>query len=447
MKIKRGLNIPIEGKPAQVVNRAPLVRRVALVGGDYMGMRPTMAVKEGDSVKLGQLLFSDKKTPGVCYTSPGCGKVVAINRAAKRKFESTIIELDGDDQVVFQSYADEDLSELARDQVRDNLLSSGLWTAFRTRPYSKVPPHNSVPSSIFVTAIDTNPLAAQADLIIAEQQTAFVDGVHAISCLTDGKIYVCAGQGTEVPGDGLSFVHLEKFAGPHPAGLPGTHIHLLEPVNNKKMVWHVGYQDVIAIGKLFRTGRLFVDRIVSLAGPSVKEPCLIRSRVGASIDDMVRGKLADGDQRVISGSILSGRHSVGSLAFLGRYHLQVCALPEGHKRELLGWQRPGFDKFSVKRAFASAFLGANRIIPFSTSTGGSDRSMVPIGMYEQVMPLDMIPTFLLRALIVGDVEQAQLLGCLELDEDDLALCTFVCPGKYDFGPLLRTCLTKIEKEG
>ncbi len=450
--IKQGLDLPITGEPTQTVDVGPSVTTVALVGDDYIGMKPAMAVAEGDAVKLGQLLYTDRKTSGVRYTSPGCGKVLAVNRGAKRAFQSIVIELDGDDEKTFRNYADVDLTTLTRDQVCENLVESGLWTALRTRPYAKVPAPKSVPDALFVTVMDTNPHAVDPPGVIAESAADFVFGLQCLRHLTDGAIFLCKAAGAEIPGDDLDFVSLAEFAGPHPAGLPGTHIHFLFPVCEKKTVWHVNYQDVIAVGRLFTTGRLSVERIISLAGPAVKNPRLLRTRIGASTQELTSGELKQGESRVVSGSVLSGRRAVAQYAYLGRYHLQVSALFEGREREFLGWHRPGLNKFSMKRVFASAFFGnggrGNRgRFPLSTSTEGSRRAMVPIGMYEQVMPLDIIPTFLLRALIVGDSEQAQALGCLELDEEDLALCTFVCPGKYEYGPLLREILTRIEKEG
>ena len=254
----------------------------------------------------------------------------------------------------------------------------------------------------------------------------------------------------KVPGASLNFVRAEEFSGPHPAGLPGTHIHHLDPVSLNKTVWYVNYQDVIAIGKLFDTGRLSVERIIALAGPVVNKPRLLRTRVGASVDDIVKEQICEVDRRVISGSVISGRTASGPFAYLGRFHDQVCAIAEGRHREFMGWQMPGFNKFSVKRTYASsifALLGQQKKFNMTTDTGGSKRAMVPVGSFEQVMPLDILPTFLLRALLTTDTDQAQALGCLELSEDDLALCTYVCPGKSEYGPMLRRCLDIIEKEG
>ena len=445
--IQNGLNLPIEGEPTQIIEDGPQVRSVALIGDDYVGMKPTLAVNEGESVKLGQLLFTDKKSPGVRYTSPGCGRVAAINRGAKRVFQSLVIEIDGDEEETFQSYQEGDLGSLTREQVRENLVASGLWTALRTRPFSKAPPPESAPHSIFVTAMDTRPLAAAPEKIIAEDESFFLNGLRVLRHLTDGRLFLCIAPRAVIPGSDLDFVTTEEFDGPHPAGLSGTHIHFLDPVSEHKTVWHLNYQDVIAIGKLFVTGRLPVERTISLAGPVVKNPRLLRTRLGANIADWIDDELEDGENRVISGCVLSGRQAVGPFAYLGRYHLQVSALAEGRHREFLGWCAPGADKFSIKPVYTSALNRAARKFRFTTSTGGSKRAMVPIGMFEQVMPLDVLPTFLLRSLIVGDTEKAQALGCLEFDEEDLGLCTFVCPGKTEYGPLLRESLTEIEREG
>ena len=297
-----------------------------------------------------------------------------------------------------------------------------------------------------MTAIDTNPLAADPAVIIAENAQAFEAGLAVVSRLTDGKVFVCKQAGSQVPSSSIPQVEVHEFGGVHPAGLVGTHIHHLDAVSASKQVWHIGYQDVIAYGHLFLTGEISTDRVISLAGPRVKNPRLVKTQLGASLDDLVAGELEDGDNRVISGSVLSGSTSAGPQAFLGRYHVQVSVLLEGREKELFGWIRPGSDKFSVTRTFLS-HLTPSRLFKMTTSTGGSKRAMVPMGNYERVMPLDILPTPLLRDLISRDLDGAITLGALELDEEDLALCTFVCPGKYEYGSILRDCLTTIEKEG
>lgn len=444
IKIKHGLDLPIAGAPTQRIEAGRQVRSVAVIGPDYPGMKPSMDVQVGDRVKLGQVLFADKKTPGVLFTAPGAGVVSAIHRGEKRVLQSVVIDLDGDDEITFAQYPTTELDTLSDQQVRENLQQSGLWTALRTRPYSKVPAIDAAPSSIFVTAMDTHPLAADPQVVIAEQAGDFEAGLKVLARLA--KVFLCKAEGVQLPGEGLANVQGESFAGPHPAGLAGTHIHFLDPVNASKSVWSIGYQDVIAVGKLFTTGRLWVERIVALGGPVVEQPRLLRTRLGANLDELTAGELRPGNTRVISGSVFGGRTSHGALSFLGRYHVQVSCLHEGKERELLHYLRAGVNKHSVLNVFISKLMSAKQFA-FSTSTNGSTRAMVPVGNYEQVMPLDILPTQLLRSLIVGDTEMAQKLGCLELDEEDLALCSYVCAGKYEYGPILRDNLTRIEKEG
>lgn len=442
--IKRGLDLPITGTPTQRIEAARPVRSVAIVGFDYHGMKPTMNVQVGDRVKLGQVLFSDKKNPGVVFTAPGAGVVSAIHRGQQRVLQSVVIDLDGDEQETFASYSAAQLDTLDAQAVRDNLQQSGLWTALRTRPYSKVPAVDAVPSSIFVTAIDTHPLAADPALVIAEQAEAFEQGLKVLSRLA--RVFLCKAPGAALPGENLSQVKTESFAGPHPAGLAGTHIHFLDPVSANKTVWSIGYQDVIAVGKLFTTGQLSVERVVALGGPVVEQPRLLRTRLGACLNELTAGELKPGNNRVISGSVFGGRNARGAFAYLGRYHQQVSCLAEGNDREMLHYLRAGVNKHSVLNVFVSKLMGGKRF-DFTTTTNGSPRAMVPVGNYEKVMPLDILPTQLLRLLIVGDTEMAQKLGCLELDEEDLALCSYVCAGKYEYGPILRDNLTRIEKEG
>lgn len=444
-QLKKGLDLPISGKPVQSIQSGPEISSVAIIADDYIGMRPTMLVAVGDQVKLGQPLFTDKKTEGVTFTSPGAGTVKAITRGAKRKFESIEIELSGDEEVTFDSF--NDLDALDRNTVESRLVEAGVWQAFRTRPFSRTPQLGTEPNSIFVTATDTNPLAAEPELVISEHNEQFVAGLRAIGKLTQGKTYVCTRDDSRVPGDNVPDVEMVQFSGPHPAGLAGTHIHFVDPVGPGKTVWQIGYQDVIAIGHLFLTGQIMVERTVSVAGPRVGKPGLYKTRLGACLDDLATGADADLDNaRVVSGSVLAGRTSEPAKNYLGRFHTQVSILEEGNHREFMGWQKPGADKYSTSRIYLGSWL-KGKLFPLTTSTGGSKRAMVPVESYERVVPMDILPTQLLRALISGDTEEAQLLGALELDEEDLGLCTYVCPGKYEYGSILRENLTVIEKEG
>lgn len=442
--IKKGLDLPIAGKPVMRIDAGAPLQRVALLARDYIGMKPTMLVAEGERVKLGQPLFSDKKNPSVLYTSPGCGIVAAINRGERRALLSVVITLDGDDEISFPAFTGADIPTLSGTAIEERLLTSGLWTALRTRPFSKVPVPGTRPAAILVTAIDSNPLAADPALIINEERDFFVAGLQALRPLTDGKIHLCHGEGASLPvPEGISPT---VFSGCHPAGLVGTHLHFLEAIDLKRQVWHLGYQDVIAIGALLLTGRVRVERIVALAGPQVQNPRLLRTRLGADLSELSAGELRAGENRLISGSVFSGHGAAGEIAFLGRYHQQVAAIREEREKKFLDWLLPGFDKFSVKPLFAATLL-PTRVLPFGSSSHGSSRAMVPIGAFEKVMPLDLQITWLLRSLLAGDTEMAQQLGCLELDEEDLALCSYVCSGKNDYGDHLRRILNRIEEEG
>ena len=447
IEVKKGLDLPITGAPEQRIEDAQLVRHVAILGTDYVGMKPTMEVQEGDKVKLGQLLFTDKKVDGVRFTAPAAGEVVAINRGEKRRLLSVVIKVDENEEAMtFASHDRGTLGQLDRQAVVDQLVESGLWTALRTRPFSRTPAIDSVPADIFVTAVDTHPLSADPALIINENSQAFEDGLKVLTRLTEGNVFLCTGANASLPGSDVSGVKTETFAGPHPAGLVGTHIHYLSPVALHKKVWHIGYQDVIAFGKLFVEGKLDVTRIVAVGGPRAEKPRLLRTRVGASTQELLAGEVIQPeDTRVISGSVFSGFAAEGNITYLGRFHNQISLLEEGNKRTFMGWLSLGANRHSIMGIYLSRFKGLSNYAP-TTSTNGSERAMVPVGNYERVMPLDIMPTQLLRSLIVGDIEVAMQLGCLELDEEDLALCTYVCPGKYEYGPILRDNLTMIEKE-
>lgn len=444
IKIRKGLNLPISGVPEQVIYDGPVIQEVAVLGPDFVGMKPTMLVKEGDRVKLGQTLFTDKQNEGVNFTAPGAGIVKEINRGERRKLLSVVIMLDGDDALTFDNYSDSQLASLDRAKVVENLVGSGLWTALRTRPYSKVPAPGGKPHSIFVTAIDTNPLAADPAVVIAERAGDFHNGLKVLTTLTEGTVHLCVAPGANLPV--LEGVVSHEFAGLHPAGLVGTHIHFVDPIVDHKEIWHIGYQDVLAYGQFFTSGRIPTERVIAFAGPQVESPRLVRTRLGANLGPILAGQLKAGEARVISGSVLSGRTAAGAMAYLGRYHNQLTVIREDTSRAFMGYMSPGANRHSSLPIYLSN-LSKSKSFEMTSNTNGSERAMVPLGNYERVMPLDILPTQLLRALVVGDTQMAQRLGCLELDEEDLALCTYVCVGKYEYGPILRDNLTRIEKEG
>ncbi len=447
VRVRKGLTIPLAGEPEQRIYDAEPVGWVALVARDYLGLRPRVQVEVGGRVCLGQPILTDKNNPRVMFTAPGSGEVVAIHRGDRRALQAIVIELQGDAEETFAAHARDELSRLDREIVRDLMLRSGAWTSLRERPFGKIPVAEAVPHSIFVTAIDTNPLAADPRIVIEERADEFRDGLSVLSRLTEGRVHVC-----QAPGPSFELPKLERvvhsvFEGPHPAGLVGTHIHFLDPVGENKSVWYIGYQDVIALGALFTTGRIHTERVIALGGPLVRRPRLLRTRIGASTQDLLEGEVEPAPSRVISGSVLSGRRAAGRARYLGPYDSQITVVEEDRTRRFLDWLAPGFGKYSAIPAFAASITPGRRRFALSTSQQGSPRAMVPIGNFEKVMPLDILPTPLLKALIVHDTETAKSLGCLELEEEDLALCSFVCCSKYEYGSFLREALDLIEKNG
>ena len=442
--LKKGLNIPVLGIPEQIIQGEKKPKSVAVLGPDYIGLKPKMLVSVGDKVKRGSPLFCHKDYPEISYVSPCKGKVKVINRGDKRVLLSVVIDVESlsDKGInIIKTHSNEKSQEQF---VKKCLFDSGLWTSFLTRPYSKVPSSDSLPSSIFITAMDTEPLCPDAELIINHDLKAFNEGVKKISLLTKGKVFICTKNNSQ-----LKFNDFDtyEFAGPHPAGLAGTHMHFLDAPSAIKTVWSIGYQDVIAIGKLFLTGFIDVSRIVSIAGPHALKPRLVKTVLGASLDDILEGEYNKAEGcRVISGSILSGFHATNELAYLGKYSRQITIIKEDLEKHFFGWIKPQPNKFSVMPVLLSAF-GFFKLFNLTSNLNGGRRAMVPTGVFETLMPQDFLPTQMLRALLVMDTDVAQSLGALELDEEDLALCTFACPAKYEYGSALRDSLQKIEKEG
>lgn len=449
--IKKGLDIPIAGAPAAVIEPGSPVRSVAILGNDYNGLKPKLLVEPGAAVKLGQPLFVDKRDPQVQFTAPGSGTISAINRGARRALLSIVIDLDdaaNDGQQCADPAAVVAGSRTVED-IRTALYASGLWTAFRTRPFNKVPQSASTPQAIFVTAIDTQPLSADPELVVARQPEAFGAGLQVIARLTSGNVHVCTGPDWSLPVDENEQIKHSRFSGPHPAGLPGTHIHCLNPVGINNAVWHIGCQDVIAIGKLFSEGVIWTERTVALGGAGFTKPRLVTTRLGANIEDLVAGELQPGTswkQRLISGSVLAGRTVTGAEGYLGRYHLQVSAIADSSKRKLFGWLGLLDRNYSFSSPLARR-QGYSSAHEFSTAAFGRPTALVAIDAFERVIPMDILAVPLLRSLLIRDTDQAQALGCLELDAEDLALCSFVCPGKNDYGRALAINLEQIEKDG
>ncbi len=448
-KIKKGLEIPIQGKPDPSKVYSVNTRTVGILGNDFHGMKPTMLVKEEDTVVKGQPLFEDKKNPGVLFTAPVSGKVSSINRGDRRAFLSLVIEKNFNDNNQIEFSSSQHLSDLTDDNIVNLLVKSGAWTAFKTRPFSKVPKIEDRPDEIFISLIDSNPLSIDPEQIIESEIDMFNEGLEVLSRLPRNSLNISTKPDCSIKKLNKEKVTYYEFSGPHPVGLVGTQIHNISPASLSNQIWTIGYQDVVMIGKLFNTGILDNSKKIALTGPMVKDPSIIDSENGANLDDVLMDKVIGENNRIISGSVLTGSESVNPVNFLGRYHNQITVLREVTKndREFLNFLRPGLLKHSFLRIFFTKLNEKKLNLNYSTAMNGSDRAIVPLGIYEDIFPYKIMITQLLRSIVIGDTEAAQKLGVLELEEEDLALCTYSCPSKYDYGSLLREMLTKIEEEG
>ena len=448
--IKKGLDLPISGKPEKKFLSKKTIKTVAVLGSDFPGVKPKMLVKENDTVKKGQTLFIDKRNEKIKFASPGGGVVKSVNRGAKRVLESVVVELGNERIENFKKIDFARLDNVSKEELIDLMCESGIWTSFKARPYGQVAVPEKEIDNIFINAMDSSPLGPDMNLIIQGNIEDFRKGLRILEKLTQGKIYICQHVDSILPNLSSTRSRIEQvfFTGPHPSGLPGTHMHYLSPVSPTANQIQIGFQDVVAIARTLQNGEYDVERIIAIGGYQADETGLIKTCLGASISELIAqiNKNMD-DNRLISGCVLSGHNaSVPSFAYLGRYHQSVSIIKEGNKRTFLGMLDPGFNKFSIKKIFFSSFAFGKKF-NFTTNTNGSKRAIVPIGSYESVLPLKMLATFLLRAIITKDSDQAIALGAHELLEEDLGLCTFACPAKYEYGSLLRELFIQIEKEG
>jgi Na+-transporting NADH:ubiquinone oxidoreductase subunit A len=446
--LRKGHDIRVAGRAERVLVDAAPPKRVALLPTEFRGIRPRLSVEVGQQVRLGTPLFTDKVHPEIRFVSPAAGSVVATNRGARRVLTEVVIEL-GDDEPAEElpKYDPGSVSQCSREQLLQALLQGGLWGLLKQRPFGKIPNPEETPKSVFVQGIDTEPLALDPAFVLEGQEEAFQAGLDALTRLTDGPVRLCVQDGADLPRalSGAQRVEIHRFRGPHPAGNPGTHIHFLDPVRQGEVVWYLKAVEVSDIGHLLLSGRFPTERIVALAGPAVSRPCYVRTRVGAPMQALTQGRIVGERVRYVSGTVLNGA-SVGAEGFLRFGDRTVTVLPEGGGQQFLAWARPGLGKYSVSRTYPSGFCkGAP--VALDTSLHGGHRAIVDLGQYDAVMPLNLMPVPLVKSILAGDLDEAEKLGLLELAEEDLALCSFVCPSKIDFGDLLRQGLELYEKEG
>jgi Na+-transporting NADH:ubiquinone oxidoreductase subunit A len=433
---KKGLDLPISGAPSLEIDSSTTINSIALLGPDFVGLKPTMLVKEGETVTSGQKLFEDKKNPGVYITAPSSGVVQSINRGEKRRFLSLVIETD--DSIEPQKF-DVD----TYDSSIKFLIDSGAFSYFKTRPYNRIPSVDAMPDAIFVNSCDTNPLAVDPQHLIKEDQELFNAGLSFIDSIsTKAKTFCCYQNNTfDQSVEGINY---NQFNGPHPSGLTGTHIHFLYPVGQNRTVWTISWQEVISLGYLLMNKTLRAHKLVALGGPNVREPKILKVRYGANLSEMTAGAITE-DSRVISGSILNGRTAESVMNYLGAYDNQVSVISDQINDILFNWAMPGTKLHSQIPAFLSSWFKPREFI-FNASMNGGDRAIVPVPSYQDVMPLNILTTQLLKSLITFDIELGEKLGVLELAPEDLGLVSYICPSKYDYQSILDSNLEKMFEE-
>lgn len=447
IKIKKGLNIPLQGEAEKILNTASRSAKYGVCPPDFHGLTPKMLVKEGDKVEAGTPLFFDKYNEEILYTSPVSGVFSDLVRGDKRRILRVTIDADGADNYV--DFGAADPLQLSREEIVKKLLKSGLWPAIRQRPYSVVANPHENPKAIFVSAFDSAPLGADLDFILNGQEQDFQTGLNALSKLTDGKVHLGVhAENTLNRGfTEAKNVVVNRFLGPHPAGNVGIQIHHVDPINKGDIVWYACVQHVIMIGRLFEKGIYDAAKIIALTGSEVLNPLYYKAIQGARIEDIVKNNVrveADIRPRYISGDVLTGT-KVALNDYLRFYHDQITIIPEGDKPEIFGWIAPNLDKFSISRSFP-AFLMPWRKFRLNTNVRSGERPFVVTGIYEKVLPMDIMPMQLLKSIMINDIDMMEKLGIYEVSPEDFALCEYVCPSKIDIQDTIRDGLDVIRKE-
>jgi len=435
-KIKQGYDIKLAGKAAPEVTEAKPAKQVAMQPPDFRWLRPRLTVEPGDSVKIGTTLFVDKENPEIKFVSPASGKVAAVNRGLRRAILEVIIDSDGKgESESFDVFSDAEITSLSREKIIEQLLNSGLWPYLRQRPFSKPANPAETPRDIFINGMDTAPLAPDMNLLMEGQEDAFQAGINVLQRLTEGKIYLSVNGKLPLCNafEKAQGVEKHSFIGPHPSGNVSTHIYNIAPFRRGDILWFLSAPAVACIGRLFKEGKIPVERIVAVTGSSVaaEKRRYYKTTLGASIRSLVDEEtIRDEDVRFISGNVLTGR-KLEADGFVGFYDYQLTVIPEGHDREFLGWISPGFKKDSFSRTFFSALFPKPEY-ERSTLKHGGLRAFVQTGEYEKVVPLDILPMHLVKSIIAEDVEEMEGLGLLDVDPEDFALCSYICPSKIDF---------------
>lgn len=445
IKLKKGLDILLQGEAKRELTRLPLVHAYALKPEDFPGVTPKLLVRVDDAVKVGTPLFFDKYRPQVLFTSPVSGKVSAIVRGEKRKILEVVITPEAEQ--VYETFEMPAVGAADREQIKSLLLNAGLWPMIIQRPYGIIANPQDTPKSIFVSGFDSAPLAPDMNFVLENEAENLETGFALLGKLTDGKVYLGLKNGTSGVLNQVKNAEIRLFEGPHPAGNVGVQIHHIDPINKGDVVWTVDVQHVAMIGRFFRTGKVDMSKIIALTGSETAQPRYFSVITGLPINSIVRQKelrSQTGKVRIISGNVLTGRR-VEPEGYLGFYSNQVTVIPEGDTYEFLGWGMPRLNKFSVSRSYFS-WLSPKKHYRLDTNMNGGVRAYVVTGLYDKYLPMDIYPLYLLKAILAGDIDKMENLGIYEVIEEDFALCEFVDPSKTEMQAIIRQGIDLMIKE-
>ena len=445
IRIKRGLDIKLKGKAGQIFGKLEPATLFSVRPDDFQGVKPKVVVKEGDAVKAGTVLFYDKENPEMKFVSPVSGTVLAVNRGDRRKVLDLRIQSDGAN--ASEPFEKCDPSKLSAEKVKEIMLSSGFWPFIKQRPYDIVADPKQEPKAIFISGFDTAPLAPEYDYILEGKLEEFQLGVNALAKLTKGKVHIGINiENASKVYKGTKGVQIHEFEGPHPTGNVGVQIHHIDPVNKGEVVWCVNPQDVVTIGTAFKKGLYDFSKIIILAGSCVKKPTYYRTTYFAQLSNLFESNVLNPENaRFISGNVLTGRQ-IAPDGFLGAYDSQVTVIPEGNQSEFLGWIMPRLKKFSVNHSYFSWLLGSSKEYDLDTNINGGQRAFIMSGEYDKVFPMDILPEFLVKAILAKDIDRMEQLGIYEVAPEDFALCEFVCTSKIETQRVVREGLDFLRKE-
>jgi len=444
IRIKKGLDINLVGVAEPTTSKAALSNVYALNLGDFHGLTPKMLLKEGAEVKAGEGIFYNKNNENMLFVSPVSGEIIEIIRGARRRILTIKILADKTQEQV--SHKPLDLNKTSPDDIKNFLLKTGCWPFIKQRPYDIIADPDTTPKAIFISGYNTAPLAADMDYVLQGKEKELQAALAALGALTPGKVHVSVGKNGKSPLASMQGIELHKVSGPHPAGLVGTHINKIDPINKGELVWTIAPQDLIIIGEAMLTGKFNAERLVALAGSYIKKPHYYKTKIGAEISTFLYASgVNEGRFRLINGDVLTGT-KVRPDEFLGFYNSTVTAIPEGDDYELFGWNKPVFDKVSTTRALTFSWLQPKKKYDLTTNTNGEHRAFVVTGQYEEVFPLDIYPLQLLKACMVQDLDEMEQLGLYEVIPEDFSLTEFICISKQPHQQIIREGLDLLHKE-